>query len=1117
MLDKYHKNNIAKGSIKIYMKRNEIIKMAKRRSIVSALLSILLVLSSAQSISIAAEVPKSPYYPYSNEDWWQYQFDGYQNDPNHGPYDNANCGPASSAMVINYLKGKGVTTTYHALISSAYPDVHCFARWNYCKGNGHPDGFYNTDWKVSGQPGATTAQIQSALSSEGIQTHTFTGYDCCNDGRGITNLQNAIDEGKVCICLVAPMYYRNDVDTYFSHWTTVYGYDDNYIYLNDPGYHTGQGFKATKSNFADALWKVTELSTVIISDTKIENNMGSLTVTNPQVSYTWNYASRVKVEWDYSGYSGNIAVDIYKGSVNQIRIVSSVPVTQREVYFDLPTSLVPGTDYKVGISATPSGDPWDFSDFFAIRRLTITYPNGGQTFNPTQSINVTWNHDYVTSNLLIDLYKGGTNQTNWVTSLVSNTPNDGSQTINLPSELSSGTDYLIAISGHEGYVWDFSDSYFTIQNLTPTARIDSYAPNDPNNPIEVQVGNSTPISVTFTNTGNTNWSFIAGASIWDSNGNIVGDYSRTIFLGVGQQTTASWSHTATNSGDYWLQFGIWKDSQTLLDKKPSPSQRLIQGTSTVQVTMQTNPSGLQLVVDGVSYTAPYSFIWTVGSIHVITASSPQSGTTGTQYVYSSWSDGEAQTHTITVSSTNTTYTANLATQYQLTVSSNPTSGGTTNPSGQSWRNSGENVSITATANSGYSFMGWSGDASGSTNPLTLTMNGNKNISASFAINIFTIDLNSSWNLVSWNVDTPNDSVSVVLSDIMANLIIVLGFEKIGLTYDPNWPQFSNLHFVDHLHGYWLNLSAERSFSLIGSYVSPSTSIELETGWNVVSYLPNSTDDIAHALQSIYSNVIVVLGFDHGGLTYDPNWPQFSNLQQMKPGFGYWIKVRNACNLAYPTSKYLAKANQNEHYFSSTVVPSTEWISILGEGISIDGKSILPGSTVKVLDNNGTVCGFGKVSQEGCFGMISVYRDDPRTTIDEGAEPGEEVVVYINDSPLSERIVWKEKGDVIHLTGQKDDTKTTPQDYELIRVFPNPFNSQISIQFSLPNIEKVEITIINTKGELIRRIVNDVLPMGEHSFCWDGSNSRGQTVASGIYMIQIKSNSIHHLQKVVYVR
>jgi len=44
----------------------------------------------------------------------------------------------------------------------------------------------------------------------------------------------------------------------------------------------------------------------------------------------------------------------------------------------------------------------------------------------------------------------------------------------------------------------------------PAARIDSYSPSSP---VEVTVGSSTTISVTFTNTGNTAWSFIAGATV----------------------------------------------------------------------------------------------------------------------------------------------------------------------------------------------------------------------------------------------------------------------------------------------------------------------------------------------------------------------------------------------------------------------------------------------------------------------------------------------------------------------------------------------------------------------------------------------------------------------------
>ena len=231
-----------------------------KKTILLVILFCLILVIGIQLIAVAIEVPLSLYYSDSNTDWWQYQFDNYPD------YTNHNCGPACSAMLINYLKGKGVTTTYHVSISSAYPEVHCYARWDYCKANGYPNGYNNSDWST---PGATTEQVISALSSENIQTHTFTGYDCCNDGRGITNLQNAIDQGKVCICLVDPSYYR--VTECLSHWVVAYGYDNNYIYLNDPGYITGQGFQASKSDFADALWYVKELSTVIVSDTTIYN------------------------------------------------------------------------------------------------------------------------------------------------------------------------------------------------------------------------------------------------------------------------------------------------------------------------------------------------------------------------------------------------------------------------------------------------------------------------------------------------------------------------------------------------------------------------------------------------------------------------------------------------------------------------------------------------------------------------------------------------------------------------------------------------------------------------------------------------------------------------------
>ena len=75
-----------------------------------------------------------------------------------------------------------------------------------------------------------------------------------------------------------------------------------------------------------------------------------------------------------------------------------------------------------------------------------------------------------------------------------------------------------------------------------------------------------------------------------------------------------------------------------------------------------------------------------------------------------------------------------ASQYTLATSVNPPGGGTVSPSGTTSYNSGQSVQVSATANSGYAFSGWTGDLSGITNPVYITMNGNKSVTANFTQN-----------------------------------------------------------------------------------------------------------------------------------------------------------------------------------------------------------------------------------------------------------------------------------------------------------------------------------------------------------------------------------------------
>lgn len=218
----------------------------------------------------------------------------------------------------------------------------------------------------------------------------------------------------------------------------------------------------------------------------------------------------------------------------------------------------------------------------------------------------------------------------------------------------------------------------------------------------------------------------------DGKGDGVTPFYRLYYHGTTVSLTAP-AAVAGRSFIKWLKNGLdystSRSKSVMMDANNITMRAVYPGI--VSITFTTNPTGRKITVDGTTYTAPKSIDLVANSQHTISVSSPQSGTTGTQYVYSSWSDGGSRSHTITIPSSNATYTANFTTQYSLTVSSNPTNWGTTNPSGQSWRNSGI-VSITAAPYTNYTFSNWSGDASGTSDTINVSMNAPKNITANFS-------------------------------------------------------------------------------------------------------------------------------------------------------------------------------------------------------------------------------------------------------------------------------------------------------------------------------------------------------------------------------------------------
>ena len=132
------------------------------------------------------------------------------------------------------------------------------------------------------------------------------------------------------------------------------------------------------------------------------------------------------------------------------------------------------------------------------------------------------------------------------------------------------------------------------------------------------------------------------------------------------------------------------------------------------VTVTSNPNGPDyVVVDGTPITTPHTFQWVMGDTHNIQASSLVNAGSKTQYQFVGWSDGGAQTHEYTVSSSSTLI-ANYKAQHQISFEADPSVGGTITPSTTAYYDHGEKITLTANPNINYGFVSWSSSNSSTT-------------------------------------------------------------------------------------------------------------------------------------------------------------------------------------------------------------------------------------------------------------------------------------------------------------------------------------------------------------------------------------------------------------------
>jgi hypothetical protein len=96
----------------------------------------------------------------------------------------------------------------------------------------------------------------------------------------------------------------------------------------------------------------------------------------------------------------------------------------------------------------------------------------------------------------------------------------------------------------------------------------------------------------------------------------------------------------------------------------------------------------------------------------------------------------------------------------------------------------------------------------------------------------------------------------------------------------------------------------------------------------------------------------------------------------------------------------------------------------------------------------------------------------------------------------------------------DDHPATPRGFDLGQNYPNPFNPSTMIEFTLPVAAHAKVAVFNVLGQRVKTLIDGDLPVGRHTVVWDGTDERGSSVASGVYLYRLWAGDFSESKKMI---
>jgi len=485
-------------------------------------------------------------------------------------------------------------------------------------------------------------------------------------------------------------------------------------------------------------------------------------------------------------------------------------------------------------------------------------------------------------------------------------------------------------------------------------------------------------------------------------------------------------------------------------------------------------------------------------------------------------------------------------QYTLTV--NVVGGGSVllNPPGGTY-NEDSDVELMAIPDLGWAFSAWSGDLSGSANPDTITMDGDKNVTATFVgkenSSVTCEDFESGFTLgatvgshADWFDDgggpVVNSGIGVAGSNGLeaANNIFIWtahpfdwtagGF--LGYSAQMDFKTDGSGHLDDDRIGWMITDDDVGSSNIFGLQCDPGG--DGPSGYNIEGYWDGDSPDKRPSIVNLPTLLANTFYRFRATITKLTDTTATIDVMLMElDASGDPVSLVASGSIANTAD--LGADEPNAKYFTGPIWPAYKNYTAAGAPADNACHELIiePPTAVELVSfeaaaGDGQVILTWRTAAEVNSHSFNIYRDSQKIVslpafgdaheyiyVDRRVTNGDTYAYQLSDVDL-------DGTETVHQVVCSATPTAMPVTYSLSQNYPNPFNPATEIRYALPVQTHVTMKVYNLLGQEIITLVDETKSAGRHTVSWNAANN-----ASGIYFYRLETEEFSATKKMVFMK